>query len=183
MLNGCLVLIFSFSLSVFAAPAAAPPELDGPSVTPENLAKAQKLCKLTEVCNKTRPGQQAYCLKTNLKESGLLDHVMEGDSAKDLARFLRREGFVEMEFGLKDFKSLPDSAILVLDAHDPVKDKKPLCPKVYGNVVVKCGDHWIDEQKYELDFHMTRGCRSKGIWIKPELIPPKPKAKPAGPER
>lgn len=154
----------------------APPvvEMDGPPVSEANLQKAKKFCELIEACNKSRPGKAAYCVKTKLKESGLIDHVLGGDEAKELPRYLRREGFVDIELNIRDFKSVPEGSILVLDAHDPLKDKKPACPKVYGNVVVKCDDFWVDDQKNDLRFHLTRGCRTKGIWVRPELIPPKP---------
>lgn len=114
---------------------------------------------------KSHPGKSALCVKNGLKESAILDHVLEGDTAKDLSRFLRKEGFLDREHELTDFKQLPEGAILVLDAHDPVKDKRPACPKVYGNVLVKCGDKWVDDYKNDLDFHMKRGCRTKGIWL------------------
>jgi hypothetical protein len=156
-----LITLFISPFALAAGPAATP-------ATPQE--KAQALCKYIRSCNKAHPGKQAYCVKTGLKESKFLNHVLEGDQAKDLSRFLRREGYTEREMGLKEFKNLPDGAILVLDAHDPVKDKLPFCPKVYGNVLVKCDEKWIDDQTFALDFHMKHGCRSKGIWVHPDLV-------------
>lgn len=147
-----------------AAPTPGTAPQTVPVVTPI-MQKSDAFCKYIETCIKSRPGKSAYCVKTGLKESGMLDHVLEGDQAKELSRFLRKDGFIDKEANLSDFAQLPDGAILVLDAHDPVKDKRPACPKVYGNVLVKCGEKWIDDSKNDLDFHMKRGCRSKGIWL------------------
>ena len=146
-----------------------------PAIDPDLQEKIENLCTLTESCNKNRPGIAAECLKKNLKKSGFLNHVLEGSEAKDLARFLRRDGFVDVEIVLQNFSLLRDGSILVLDAHDPVKDHRPACPKVYGNVLVKCGDKWVDDRKSNLDFHMERGCRTKGIWALPALKPERPK--------
>lgn len=99
-----------------------------------------------------------------------MDHMLEGESAKDLPRFLRKEGFVDREFGLSDFTQLPDGSILVLDASNSINGSRTGCPKVYGNVYVKCSDTWIDDQSYELVFHMKRQCISKGIWVHPSLV-------------
>lgn len=173
------VLLFT-SCSAFAQDFAPPVITDDPATSAKALppsqvalagiaAKARVLCTYMEDCMKKRPGKSAYCVKTGLKESGMIDHVLEGDQAKDLSRFLRKDGFIDREQGLHDFRQVPEGAILVLDAHDPVKDRKPACPKVYGNVVVKCGSNWIDDQKYDLDFHMKRGCRTKGLWMHPDM--------------
>ncbi|MBX3020436.1 MAG: hypothetical protein KF799_02065 [Bdellovibrionales bacterium] len=150
---------------------AAPPKPVAPPGTPaplEGIAlKAKNFCNSVEKCNK-RPGRSAYCVKMGLKESGMLGYMLEGEQAKDLARFLRKAGFSDQEQDVTDFKYVPEGSILVLDSHD-LKDKRPACPKVYGNVLIKCGEKWIDEQKNELDFHMKRGCRTKGIWLHPDL--------------
>lgn len=140
-----------------------------PPAPPSIATKAKALCAYMETCMKARPGKTALCVKMGLKDSGILDHILEGDTAKDLSRFLRKEGFQDRENGLVNFKQLPEGSILVLDAHDPVKDKRPACPKVYGNVLVKCGDKWVDDTKNDLDFHMKRGCRTKGIWLHADM--------------
>lgn len=166
------ILTLVLALTLHAA-ESAPPMAEAAKpvfVPPPPTPKAQALCAYFRKCVKTHPGKTAYCVKTGLKNAKFLDHVLEGDQAKDLARYLRKEGFAEREMGLKDFRQLPDGALLVLDSHDPIADKKPRCPKVYGNVLVKCDDKWVDEtQENDLSFHMKAGCRSKGVWVAPEL--------------
>ncbi|NJL25927.1 MAG: hypothetical protein HC902_12670 [Calothrix sp. SM1_5_4] len=131
--------------------------------------KAAKFCSYIEECNRSNPGKSAYCVKTGLKEAEILNRVLEGETAKDLPRHLRRAGFHDVEGAPGEFESLAEGAILVLDVHDPLKDKKPGCPKVYGNVLVKCDGKWVDDRKYDLRFHLSRGCRTKGVWVHPDL--------------
>ena len=165
--------IFFLILNLVSAQMPATP----PPPPAEMVEKAKHFCRLIENCNRAHPGKSALCVKTNLKESGLLDHTLDGEQAKDLPRFLRREGYVDIELTTRKFEMVPEGAMLVLDAQDPLKTHTSSCPKVYGNVYVKCDGKWIDDQKYELDFHMQRGCRTKGIWIDPVLIPPPPPPK------
>lgn len=162
-----------FMVNFVSAQMPAPP----PPPPAEMIEKAKHFCQSIESCNRSQPGKSAFCVKSGLKESGLLSHVLEGEQAKDLPRFLRREGYVDIELTTRKFELVPEGAILVLDAQDPLKTHTSACPKVYGNVYVKCDGKWIDDQKYDLDFHMQRGCRTKGIWIDPVLIPPPPPPK------
>lgn len=178
MLNTLATLWLTVNLHAeYGKPPPPPPPTPAQLKAEEH---AKKLCEYVPTCLKSKPGKTAWCIKVGMKESGFLDHNLEGETAKDLARYLRKEGFEEKEFTIKDFKQLPDGAILVLDAHDPIADKRPACPKVYGNALVKCGERWIDDHSNPLDFHMKRGCRTKGIWVHPDLRisePPQPKTK------
>lgn len=171
-MHQALAILLLFVNLVFAqmpAPPSPPP--------PKMVEKAKHFCQLIESCNRARPGKSALCVKTGLKESGLLNHLLEGEQPKDLPRYLRREGYVDIELVTSKFELVPEGAILVLDALDPLKPHTPSCPNVNGKVYVKCGGKWIDDQKYDLDFHMQRSCRTKGIWIDPVLIPPPPPPK------
>lgn len=174
-----LALIAAAALHAVAQPDADAPAEEAPA-QPAPLddvwkAKTTKFCESITKCNKARAGKTAYCVKTGLKESGILSRILEGEQAKDLPRYFRRAGFVDIELSTKSVEALPEGSILVLDAHDTIKDGRTLCPKVYGNVLVKCDNKWVDEQKNDLKFHFRRGCRTKGIWVPSELVPPPPK--------
>lgn len=132
-------------------------------------AKGLAFCQVFQECQKANPAGSTMCIRDALFKSKLTKKKIEASHAKEIGRDLRREGFQEPT---TDLNGLPQGSILVLDAHDPIKDKKPYCPKVYGAVLVKCGGSWVDKDENALDFYIKRGCRTKGIWIHPAFITP-----------
>lgn len=129
--------------------------------------KSKALCDAFQECQKTNRGATTMCVRDALFKTKLTTGRLNVSKAKDFGAVLRREGFVEATVG--ELADLPQGTILVLDAHDPIKEKKPHCPKVYGSVLVKCGDFWIDNVQNALDFYVKRECRTKGIWIHPSF--------------
>lgn len=134
--------------------------------------KAKEFCVAFKECQKTNRAATTMCVRDALFKSKLTAKKLEVTKAKDFGAVLRREGFFEATVG--EVTELPQGTILVLDAHDPIKEKKPLCPKVYGNVLLKCGDFWVDSNQNALDFYVKRDCRTKGIWIHPLFKSPTP---------
>jgi hypothetical protein len=162
-----LALILALSTFAYAGKPKPPPELPA-----ETQVKIKKLCSLVRTCTKDRAEMSTVCVKSALKEAGFLNHVIENAGAKDFPRQLRREGFTDVELIYHSFSGLPDGAILVLDEADPFRDRKPQCPQGAGKTLVKCEGQWVAEKSYDLEFHVQRGCRSKGIWLAPSLMPP-----------
>lgn len=130
-------------------------------------AKAKELCHDYQECMRDKPGAGFKCLNELLFKHQLTSKNLEAKNSKEMERLLRREGFISpVTYANLD---LPEGSILLIDVHDPIKEKRLPCPKSQGKVLLKCDQFWVDEFKNPMDFNAKKKCRSKGVMIHPDF--------------